>query len=1828
MFFKKKVIDTGINVTPAFPDLSNSTATSFNLADANAAQNAFILSGSVPDQPSYGAGQLNAGVLRMYCSDTNVKYNREPISLVGYAIDKEIPLLEGGFSFSVSGAGTTSVGQNLGVYSIIPYSDEPWLVEDFEGSPEGLEVVNRIQGNAMGAMTDPYITLTVLKQLLKAEGHQSGEKRISHLNKLLSPTREGGSYLVPTSTVTVLPDAGAVDAQFRGEGTTSSKTVYEVGNKNGGELMYSIEFEDNNTGRFKFKNRGSTKSGMWFVDKTALDFATQAHNIRFNQIKYASVSTAPSSVEGNPEADKGNTILSDFYATRNFSNPFDTTTDDPMITTSIELSAEKALNGGQSLRIYHNWGFADTAANTKNEIIQNQVQQSGNINPQCARVSLYDIPYPSMPADLGGSTWDDGTLNMGDPHVVVPELRLGLNITKLEPNVMLNLSAGTTAGYAATALELIADQSNELASGVSNQENTFLRSVVVTFSNYKPKKSHTTLDKFLYYGLNNFYNGVESDNIVGGVVFTRFGIDATAATADSSNMFGFPLPVMQIAQMAGKTPTTSSETLASGGIGKVLPGSSGFVGGVMTMENIDTLVWGNPAAPSSPDSARSLGDDELPYVNLPMNSWLNMRCFFDIFQNNNSGSATKRPYAPSGAKNPTALVGDRGVPMRIIFDTEGANDKQSTYDSTQSAGSENVWIDGGSRVKTDTRNLPFLDVFFPAANTGLGLPTQLRNWNWFENPAFWPKHMTIWVQNYPWVSGSATQPWLYGDQNLYPEGASREAEVFVDNIQMFNFEPTTKNISLKDVLHFKPATHLSPVQKMYETAGPKFKSGWVEGSPKELTGDFIFTTASNTIEIADNQHFDTSFLDNNGPTKMNLGSSGTKWVSSFKNRLEFRVEANGGVATFTGSPATDAARTPGTYTAVSPTTGGSGSAATFDITVAAGGVTTAVVNAAGKNYEVLDSLQFADADLGGGGAATFVLTVASIDNLLTNGTGSHTIVCSGTNEPTNNRANLSQYDTGMQLAYGVDHPDHLTSSSIGVGGTGYTGYILGNDFSTYSWNEVSDNALYPNKAVTQPSNASGAIFSQQITGAVAANGELPPDNFVNIMGGDFYIGGPGQHQLHTTVPDNVSGAALQVYKGTTAAVAGDMINLGISTGGDFASTNDFFSFDGFRQKGMMYTNISGSGTVKPTAGNMYARTRWGTREHVGVSTKITNLADTANSKVTGYEHLKSLNKNQIEVSDPDMFNFDNPDEKYVAYLMGATGSVTGIHKYRKGGLKLAEPPSENIITFTQDLYNAGDASTPLFVEENLHRLYIGPQKYWFTMMFDTDENNTERTYTSFCTIGQVPSLAGTPAAISGTTYAENQYYYNATFGAGTGGEQSLYVNEWNLVPTGDNATLVTSLDYGYGAMDEATNEGGYMVYGAIKPSNYNIWPLNALSNNYQVGDSIPILLYLEGRGGGQERSATFWSDDYTIDTSKVPMMFWSYLDLPPVISNLTVQPEVNVVEGNSDLYDLTTETLNAVKFEWEEENADDVWYRYMILDEKPINDKYHSCIMRLPLNEAVEGGAFGTAPTLKVYNPDVQVSTTTTVGVDVRQVIEGQGGYAPVLGGSSADTKITVASAANYRALEDLDEFSLVIHWTPAASDAGVKRYIVTQMDVTNYPGPSADDFIMYKDTDDTITVTMGTGVVLSSVKSVICDGEVPTNIIMTYNSGSSSPNKANLYIDGTWQDGSTGQTRVQGNQDFVVGGVYAASQSGSAGMFEEILIYNKELQVVNTANEYIMPTNNIDDFYDAVGNNSLNKENITHNARLFVSDYHNFRGYNSREQAMSNQTSWRTTTV
>lgn len=68
--------------------------------------------------------------------------------------------------------------------------------------------------------------------------------------------------------------------------------------------------------------------------------------------------------------------------------------------------------------------------------------------------------------------------------------------------------------------------------------------------------------------------------------------------------------------------------------------------------------------------------------------------------------------------------------------------------------------------------------------------------------------------------------------------------------------------------------------------------------------------------------------------------------------------------------------TPGTYTDV-PLTGGTGTTATADITVAGGAVTAVVIRSRGKNYTAADSLSASNANLGGAGSG-FAVAVTSV----------------------------------------------------------------------------------------------------------------------------------------------------------------------------------------------------------------------------------------------------------------------------------------------------------------------------------------------------------------------------------------------------------------------------------------------------------------------------------------------------------------------------------------------------------------------------------------------------------------------------------------------------------------------------------------------------------------------------------------------------------------------------------------------------------------------------------------------------------------------------------
>lgn len=76
--------------------------------------------------------------------------------------------------------------------------------------------------------------------------------------------------------------------------------------------------------------------------------------------------------------------------------------------------------------------------------------------------------------------------------------------------------------------------------------------------------------------------------------------------------------------------------------------------------------------------------------------------------------------------------------------------------------------------------------------------------------------------------------------------------------------------------------------------------------------------------------------------------------------------------------AADANRTASTYSSVAFTTSGSGTGATFNITVDANGAAAVTVVKGGTGYAVNETITVADSELGGGGAANLTFDVAVI----------------------------------------------------------------------------------------------------------------------------------------------------------------------------------------------------------------------------------------------------------------------------------------------------------------------------------------------------------------------------------------------------------------------------------------------------------------------------------------------------------------------------------------------------------------------------------------------------------------------------------------------------------------------------------------------------------------------------------------------------------------------------------------------------------------------------------------------------------------------------------
>ena len=566
--------------------------------------------------------------------------------------------------------------------------------------------------------------------------------------------------------------------------------------------------------------------------------------------------------------------------------------------------------------------------------------------------------------------------------------------------------------------------------------------------------------------------------------------------------------------------------------------------------------------------------------------------------------------------------------------------------------------------------------------------------------------------------------------------------------------------------------------------------------------------------------------------------------------------------------------------------------------------------------------------------------------------------------------------------------------------------------------------------------------------------------------------------------------------------------------------------------------------------------------------------------------------------------------------MGATS--TDFSPYMKSGLKLDSrylDLENGIINFTTRIDLADDGTTELLTEENLPFLWVGPEKYWVSMLWDTPPTITARSYANVCTVNETPAT-GSLATQTGSTV--NEYTYSYTIGAiTTGGTSARYENVWDLSAGNFDNVLVLDADFGYGSHDEETGEGGQVTSGPLLYNKYNFYDLDGLLQNDAMDiderGSIPLLCTL-GDSLGVD-SISIYTDDYTTTPSKTPAYYIRYHDNPPELSNLEVRATVDLLEESVNLYELTTENLNALTFTWGENDTGDMWYRMLMIDDVYIADKYHKVKMWIPLNES--GATLDTVPSYTVHNLIAGTTTGATEGSTVRAVVEGQGGYAAQLD-ASTNGKVTVATADNTN-LKDLTEFTLSLHWTPSSADLDTTSYIATATtDITDVTG----NFSVFKNSDNKIQVKLGADIDMTGSTIIPCDASIPTSIIITLNTATASNIKAKLYVNGKLDDTSTSSTYVTTTCDFVVGGVYNASASyrGTTGLIEEVVLSTKAHEIVESSGEYIY---NTVDKLDISGT-----KNITYNARLIGADYHNFRGSSPKGIGMTEPVSWRATTL
>jgi len=527
--------------------------------------------------------------------------------------------------------------------------------------------------------------------------------------------------------------------------------------------------------------------------------------------------------------------------------------------------------------------------------------------------------------------------------------------------------------------------------------------------------------------------------------------------------------------------------------------------------------------------------------------------------------------------------------------------------------------------------------------------------------------------------------------------------------------------------------------------------------------------------------------------------------------------------------------------------------------------------------------------------------------------------------------------------------------------------------------------------------------------------------------------------------------------------------------------------------------------------------------------------------------------------------------------------------YYRGGTRKANSNNIRVQSTYQDVYLSSDAISDNIIkiksELSVHfinglrdgkrvrdNLWISPLLNWLVVEAlpynSSNEKVEDRTYRSVVEVNR-GNTAFPTSTDYGVTYNESTY------------NDGVYQNSWSLDFTVPDTQVITDVDYGFGALQDEGAGGGELS--KVKIQDENLWHSVDLSPAVKVGkkkegDVLTTMMVpqsissfvkttiatTENTTKATADNEWYWQGEAHYNGVFRPFLLTTFHDSLPVIEDFEIVP----TEGREFF----------PKFNWKCTDAD-IWYGFMIIDDKTIHHQYQNAVLHMPLNtpktsnkapNVLAGKKTSDIPDWYSWVNDIngtswakKMAPETPFTYPLFYLLEdlelafdpeGLSGwchrFTQPLGNESVNALNLFSTNSDvdvygFGGTCPQKEMSLILHVTPDyAKFPSTKNQVIFDNGGGVVYGDGVPDqlkfFKVYIDVDGYVAIeicptncqetsaeesVLGTAakVVLKSASMIPADGITPTNIIVTLDAGLKK-NNVKLFINGKLED-TTGKS-------------------------------------------------------------------------------------------------------